>query len=114
MSGSGVADDIRATVQMKLRRRILEEEFEPGPEDIRREVRRTIELFEAHDVNVDEMVADLERSFQTIIGTERTLVDDDDSYRPWLDDRRSEIRWPFWRRYEQYLLRGSHRGLDAM
>jgi uncharacterized protein len=42
------------------------------------------------------LVADLEASFQTIIGAERVLVGDEDGWEPWLPKRKGSINWRFW------------------
>lgn len=67
-------------------------------------VDETLKFLEIVDVSPADLAADLERTFQTIIGDERALVGEDDGYQRWLSGRKSEIEWAFWRRYEQHLV----------
>lgn len=95
---------VRATAQMRLSQKLTPEAGSLKTEDIRQTVTRTVEFFGCDDVDIEALVADLEACFQTIIGTERTLQDDD-GHEPWLSKRKAAINWRFWSRYEQYLLR---------
>lgn len=97
--------DVRATAQMQLTRRLATNGHSLRPEEIADVVQRAIMFVGCDDVDSEALVAELESSFQTIIGTARTLVGDDDGYEPWLSKRKAEIKWSFWSRYEQYLLR---------
>ena len=95
--------DIRAIAHMRLRRRLSGELVSLTSQQIRQEVEDAVEYWQAHDVDIDALVADLEASFQTVIGRERLLSGDRDGYDPWLGNRKSSIPWRFWERYEQYL-----------
>jgi hypothetical protein len=95
---------VRATAQMKLGRRISEGHATLTSEDIRKVVLGTIDFFGCDDVDPEALVAELEASFQTVIGVEHTLLGKDEAYEPWLDKRKAEITWRFWDRYQQYLL----------
>ncbi len=99
---------VRATAQMLLKRRLDQQGGEPvTSDDIRSVVEKAIALFDCDGVSVDEVVAELEASFQTIIGQVRVLEGDREGYEPWLQARRGTVAWRFWDRYEQHLL---HRG----
>lgn len=95
--------DIRAIAHMRLRRRLSDELVSLTSEQIQQEVKDAVEYWQAHDVDIDALVADLEASFQTIIGRERLLSGDRDGYDPWLNSRKGSIPWRFWERYELYL-----------
>ena len=73
-------------------------------QEIQNEVERMAEAFRAGgEVDQEAIVAELEELFQTIIGIARVLRGDDEGYEPWLAGRAGHA-WPFWDRYEQYLL----------
>jgi hypothetical protein len=95
--------DVRATAQMQLTRRLATSQ-PLRAEDIHEVVQKAIEFFGCDDVDASLLVAELESSFQTIIGATRTLVGDDEGYEPWLSKRKAEIDWSFWSRYERYLV----------
>ena len=95
--------DIRAIAHMRLRRRLSDDPDPLTSERIREEVDAAVEYWRAHDVDIDTLVADLEASFQTVIGHERVLAGDSDGYEPWLSSRKGSTSWQFWERYEQYL-----------
>ena len=95
--------DIRAIAHMRLRRRLSDELVSLTSRQIRQEVEDAVEYWEAHDVDMDALVADLETSFQTVIGRERLLSGDSNGYDPWLSNRKGSIPWRFWERYEQFL-----------
>ena len=97
--------DVRATAQMRIQALVQEGATALTSELIRAEVKAVIAFWQARDVDADALVADLESSFQTVIGRERFLVGDRDGYEPWLESRKGEISWRFWDRYEQFLLR---------
>ncbi len=67
-------NDVRATAQTLLNRGLGMGGESLTPLDIRNAVERTIVLFGCDDVEVDQVVAELESSFQTIIGAVRSLV----------------------------------------
>ena len=95
--------DIRAIAHMRLRRRLSDELVSLTSQQIRQEVEAAVEYWQAHDVDIDALVADLEASFQTVIGRERLLSGDRNGYDPWLSNRKGSISWRFWERYEQFL-----------
>jgi hypothetical protein len=47
------------------------------------------------------LIRQLEASCNVLMG--RGLALDDKTHQPWLDNKRAEIRWNFWRRYRRYL-----------
>lgn len=96
---------VRATAQMRLNQQLGTNGGSLDEDDIRTTVSRTVEFFGCDDVDIEALVAELEACFQTIIGTARTLQDDDDGHEPWLNKRKAAIDWRFWSRYEQYLVR---------
>ncbi len=95
--------DVRSMAQTTLGREIGDNMTSLPEGRIREVVRTMISLLGASDVDEDALVAELEASFQTIIGAERELVGDDDGWSPWLPKRRAEIDWRFWERYRQFL-----------
>lgn len=89
-----------------MARMMLSRELNAGatslPEDrIRSAVQQVLLLINASDVDIDGLVAELEASFQTVIGSERAVHDED--WTPWLPKKRADIQWRFWDRYRQYL-----------
>lgn len=99
--------DVRAAAQMQLSRRVATPGTMLTTEDIHEAIRRAIAMFGCpeEDIDVAMLVAELEASFQTIIGAERVLYGDSDNWERWLAKRKAEVDWRFWSRYEQYLLR---------
>ncbi len=95
--------DIRAIAHMRLRRRLSDELVSLTSRQIRQEVEDAVEYWQAHGVDMDALVADLEASFQTVIGRARLLSGDSNGYHPWLGNRKGSIPWRFWERYEQFL-----------
>jgi hypothetical protein len=57
---------------------------------------------ERADVDVEKLTRDLEASFSIWIGVETSLVDDTD-HEPWLLEKKKEIDWAYWRRYQRFL-----------
>lgn len=59
-----------------------------------------------HSVSIDEtkLIRELEARITWTIGREFVMEDDADHIQ-WLPDKRSEIKWRFWDRYRQYLLK---------
>lgn len=58
------------------------------------------------DIDAGVLIAELESSYQTLIGVERALVSEDDGWTPWLQKRKADVDWFFWDRYQQYLRNG--------
>ena len=95
--------DIRAIAHMRLRRRLSDKLVSLTSQQIRQEVDAAVEYWQAQDVDIDALVADLEASFQTVIGRVRLLSGDRDGYHRWLSNRKGSISWRFWERYQQFL-----------
>jgi hypothetical protein len=53
-------------------------------------------------IDVEAMLADL-RSTLDITSEQHRILQNPDSYRPWLRDARAGITWNFWSRYREYL-----------
>ncbi|MXZ19564.1 MAG: hypothetical protein F4205_09395 [Gemmatimonadetes bacterium] len=96
---------VRTIAHVKLQRQLSDELVSLTSQQIRREVETTVHFVQADDVDIDALVADLEASFQTVIGRERLLSGDSDGYDPWLGNSKGSIPWRFWDRYEQFLER---------
>ena len=54
----------------------------------------------------NKLITDLESRFQTVIGSERELVGEDEGWSKWLPTRRGEIDWKYWDRYRKYMSQG--------
>jgi hypothetical protein len=96
--------DVVATAQM-----LLNQSLEGAPralttEEIESAVTRAMSFYDCRHLPKVRIVAELEASYQTIIGAERTLYGEEEGYEPWLSKRKAEIDWRFWTRYRQYLL----------
>ena len=55
------------------------------------------------DIDIGVLIAELESSYQTLIGVERALVSEGEGWAPWLNKRKAEVDWIFWDRYQEYL-----------
>ncbi len=53
-------------------------------------------------IDEEQLVRDLESRFNTWMGM-GTVLEDIQDHQIWLPDRKSEIQWKFWNRYERYL-----------
>lgn len=53
-------------------------------------------------VNRDELIADLQHSYNVFAGGS-TALDDIRGHKEWLPDKRGSIEWKFWHRYERWL-----------
>ena len=95
--------EIRTIAHVLLQSRVSDKAGSLTSQQIRQDVEAAVEFRQAHDVDIDALVADLEASFQTVIGRERFLSGDGDGYDPWLSNRTGSISWRFWERYEQFL-----------
>ncbi len=77
------------------------------PNTIRRKVRSVLAMLRAEDeaLAVDEelLVRELQARYTTYVGSWGILDDVDEKHRPWIHDRKAQINWRFWRRYERYL-----------
>ncbi len=56
-----------------------------------------------HVVDIEALVRELEANFNVVVGYASTLVDDTRDHVPWLAERRADIEWDFFRRYERLL-----------
>ncbi|CAA9325686.1 MAG: Endonuclease [uncultured Gemmatimonadetes bacterium] len=95
---------VRTAAQIQVQLKLNAGTTSLDSSDIRNAVLQMIAVFQCGDVDADAVVADLEASFQTVIGKERTLFGDQEGYEPWLKSKKAGIDWRFWSRYEQYLL----------
>ena len=95
--------DIRVIAHMRLRRRLSDKLVSLTSQQIQQEVEAAVEYWQAEGVDIEALVADLEASFQTVIGRERLLAGDREGYDRWLSNRKGSISWRFWERYEQFL-----------
>jgi hypothetical protein len=96
--------DVRSMAHVLLSR-TQEEGRRLTSEEIAVVVNRAIELIGCDDVDPAALVADLEETFETRIGTSRVLQGEEDRYEPWLSKRKVDIDWRFWNRYEEFLRR---------
>lgn len=93
--------DVRQMASLLLRRRQETDETSPETAQIEAAAREAMMIVGA-EIDEGVLVADLEASFQTFIGTERILESDED-WVAWLNTRRGDISWRFWDRYRLYL-----------
>ena len=76
-------------------------------EEIRRCVREAAGHFPDFSAEKEnQLVRELETSFQTVIGAERELVGVDEGWEPWLPERKGQLDWKYWERYEELLKQG--------
>ena len=76
----------------------------PPIDVIREMVAQTLRMFPSEAARADDMVRMLESRFNVRIGAVNELLSNS-NHRPWLPAKRSTIQWPYWKRYETYLLR---------
>jgi len=55
-----------------------------------------------HSIDWETLVRDIESRCNVWIGA-GTVLEYQEDHIPWLPDRRSQIQWKFWKRYERYL-----------
>ena len=60
------------------------------------------------DDEIEMMVRELTAHYQTVIGTERELIGEDEGWSKWLPARRGQLDWKFWSRYRTYLAQQSY------
>lgn len=72
------------------------------PERIAEAVGQLSVLYESGRVDPDAVRRELESRFAVTIGSVQILQDDSD-HLPWLHNRRSQVQWHFWDRYELWL-----------
>lgn len=98
---------VQAIAQMRLK----SQNCGPSPlssDTIRSTVLEAVGFLDATSVDIERIVANLETSFQTLIGAERKLSTDEGGWKPWLPKKRASIEWKFWERYKRHLL--EHKG----
>jgi hypothetical protein len=54
------------------------------------------------DVNIDELIRELESEY-SIWNANHTELTNNEGHEPWLDNKKSQLSWGFWKRYETYL-----------
>ncbi|QYM78957.1 Z1 domain-containing protein [Horticoccus luteus] len=88
---------------------ILGKESDRTLEKIRETAQKAIQaatLFGGPAPDLETLTAELAHMFAVRAGTVGVLDDDDpDAHKVWLPDRRAQIDWRFWSRYERYLAR---------
>ncbi len=84
---------------------LLKGKPETTPATIRAAIERVLPVLDGQDgttIDVEKLAKDLETRFNVWVGQE-TVLQDVRGHEPWLPDRRSQIAWRFWKRYERYL-----------
>ena len=85
---------------------LLKDESHPMLDTIRQKVKLVCMMLQAEgnpeEVDEEALVKDVETNFNIWIGTATTL-DDKEDHVIWLPDKKAQIPWRFWRRYERYL-----------
>lgn len=82
---------------------LLRPHAEPTAEIIRGCVEQALPLVgNPAEVSADDLVADLQHSFNVFAGSS-TALDDFRGHQEWLSDKRGSIEWKFWHRYERWL-----------
>lgn len=97
-------EDFRTALQ--LAQTMLNPVDELTVEIIRRKVAAVVAMLRSENgavaLDEEQLVRELEARYTIHIGSWAAL-DDDQGHLPWLPDRRGEIQWRFWRRYERFL-----------
>lgn len=94
---------VRAAASLRLEQKLAAGATSFTTVEVHDAVSAALSFLGAEEVDIDLLVADLEASFRTRIGSARTLEGDVENWEPWLGQRKGEIEWSFWNRYEQYL-----------
>jgi Z1 domain. len=85
---------------------LLKGEENPTPQSIRNKVDIAIMASKSAgadgDVDAEAIAKEIESLYSVWIDTGKAL-DDKTDHKPWLPDKRAQIEWKFWRRYERYL-----------
>ena len=82
---------------------LLRPHAEPSAELIRGFVEQALQMVRSPvEVRADELVADLQHSFNVFAGGS-TALDDFRGHKEWLSEKRGSIEWKFWHRYERWL-----------
>ncbi|MGB5133821.1 MAG: Z1 domain-containing protein [Prochlorococcaceae cyanobacterium] len=66
-------------------------------------VNKSLEFLGITGIDTAKLIAELESSYQTLIGEERALWSDEEGWAPWLNKRKGDVDWYFWNRYQDYL-----------
>jgi len=88
---------------------ITTQEGELTLEKIRRCVEQACTLPPASDLTAgqrEKLIRELETTHQTVIGEERALVGEDEGWEIWLPERKGQLGWEYWQRYEELLKQG--------
>ena len=82
---------------------------------IREQVDMVLSIKPEWESSVDKgkLVKDLETIFSTWIGEARTL-EGNDTHKPWLHERRTDIDWRYWTRYKQFLQENGWADVDFL
>lgn len=78
--------------------------------DIREQVDTACQSPVANELNAEgreRLIRELESEYETVIGAERQLLGADEGWEPWLHERRGELNWKYWQRYQDYLATGA-------
>ena len=95
---------VKTTAQFQLDQRVLDGATSFTTDEIAHIVESAASFLRISNLDLTAIVAELETSFRTRIGAERILEGEGENWEPWLNQRKADIRWAFWNRYEQYLL----------
>jgi len=96
-------ETVRSMVRIRLDFELGDEATSLSEGRIAQVVHEVTTMLGITDIDVGVLVAELESSYQTLIGIERALVSEDDGWTPWLNKRKAEVEWFFWDRYQGYL-----------
>lgn len=79
----------------------------PTSEIIEKKVDSVLAMLQAegysNSVNRNRLIRDIESRCKTWRGT-ATVIEEKKDHKDWLPNRKSQIEWKFWRRYERYLM----------
>ena len=86
---------------------ILEKEKKPQPELIRARVELAIQtslaIHPGESIDVEALIREVDSNFSHFVAIGRALDDDMTDHQPWLPDKRAQIEWKFWDRYDRFL-----------
>src|SRR5690349_4755202 len=85
---------------------LMKDEQEPTPETIRANVAVVLQMLQregkADGIDPEALAKDLETKFNVWVD-QLTFLHDPTGHEAWLPNRRTQIDWRFWKRYERYL-----------
>ncbi len=91
---------------LNLAQTLLKSEQKITLDLIREKVKAVLSMLstmgQAEGIDKEQLVRDLESRFNTWMGM-GTVLENAEDHLIWLPDRKSDIRWKFWNRYERYL-----------